>query len=55
LAEIAKKQRSNKTVEMRRMIDATALVLGLTPVAPRALSDQLVEGQRKDLAKVKGH
>ena len=37
LDQIAKKQRSNKTVELRRMIDAAALALGLTPIAPDAV------------------
>jgi len=37
LDQIAKKQRSNKTVELRRMIDAVAMALGLTPIAPDAV------------------
>lgn len=37
LDQIAKKQRSNKTVELRRMIDAAAMALGLTPIAPDAV------------------
>ena len=37
LDQIAKKQRSNKTVEIRHMNDAYAMALGLTPIAPNAV------------------
>ena len=34
LGRIAKRMRSNKTAELRRMIDEKAVELGLTPIAP---------------------
>ena len=34
LGKIAKVMRSNKTAELRRMIDEKAVELGLTPIAP---------------------